>query len=130
VRRLFHDNSLGHAYYLTRQYAEAMAALKQVLVRNPDWPPAHIYLAATYSELGRKADARAALAKVLGRGQQPSGEVLPSTDPAVLERLRQAGRRAEEILPYRDPAILERLHQAWHRAMVITEAGVPPEPPG
>jgi class 3 adenylate cyclase len=41
---------LGHAYYLTRRYEEAMAALKRALIRAPDFLPTHAYLAAIYSE--------------------------------------------------------------------------------
>lgn len=47
-----HDGVLGHAYWLTGAHEKAIAALKRVLTRNPDFLPAHGYLAAIYSELG------------------------------------------------------------------------------
>jgi tetratricopeptide (TPR) repeat protein len=44
---------LGHTYYLTGRYEEAMAALKRALIRAPDFLPTHAYLAAIYSAKDR-----------------------------------------------------------------------------
>jgi adenylate cyclase len=90
---------LGHAYYSTRRYEEAMAVLKGALTRHPDFLPAHDILAAIYSELGREAEARAEAAEILRLNPKFSLEVhkerIPIKDPAVLERhiaaLRKAG---------------------------------------
>jgi adenylate cyclase len=89
---------VGHAYYLTGQYEEAIAALKGVLTRNPDMLTAHLYLAAIYSELGREAEARAGVAEVL--------RISPSYS---LEAYRQR-------FPYKDPAVLERQLAALRKA--------------
>jgi adenylate cyclase len=89
---------LGHAYYLTKRYEEAIAILKGVLPRNPDVLPAHLFLAAIYSELGREAEARAEVA-----------EVLRISPPYSLEVYRQR-------LPYKDPAVLEREFAALRKA--------------
>ena len=51
---------LGHAHYLTGRYEEAMATFRRVLARNPDFMPAHAYLAVIHSELGLEEGARAA----------------------------------------------------------------------
>src|SRR5213594_584222 len=40
---------LGHAYYLVGRYEEAIVALKQMLIRNPDFMPAHAYLCVIYT---------------------------------------------------------------------------------
>jgi adenylate cyclase len=56
---------LGHAYYLTGRYEEAMAVLKRALIRAPDSLPTHTYLAAIYSELGREAEAGAEIVGVV-----------------------------------------------------------------
>jgi adenylate cyclase len=89
---------LGHAYRLTGRYEEAIAVLKEVLPRNPDFLPAHEYLAAIYSELDREAEARAEMAEVLRLSPHLSLEVLkqrlPYKDPAVLERYIAALRKA------------------------------------
>jgi adenylate cyclase len=89
---------LGEAYRSTGRYEEAMAAYKKALTRNPDYSPAHVGLAAIYSELGREEEARAEAAEVLKINPQYS-----------LERWRQ-------IWPYKDPAVLERLIAALRKA--------------
>jgi TolB-like protein/Flp pilus assembly protein TadD len=94
----FHLFFLGHAYYLTERYEEAIAVLKGVLTRDPDLLPAHTYLAATYSQLGQEAEARAEVAEVLRISPHRS-----------LEELRQR-------LAYKDPAILERHIAALRKA--------------
>jgi len=91
--------NLGLAYRFTGRYEEAIAALKRLLTRDPNFVNAHLVLAAIYSELGREAEARAAAAALLRLNPNFSLEVwrqrLPYKDPAVVERyldaLRQAG---------------------------------------
>jgi tetratricopeptide (TPR) repeat protein len=90
---------LGFAYAATRQYEEAIAALKRVLTRNPDFLPAHLLLAAVYGESGQEEEARAEAAEILRLNPHFSLEVVrqtvPYKDQARLERflaaLRQAG---------------------------------------
>jgi predicted Zn-dependent protease len=89
---------LGHAYRLLGRSEDAIAALQRLLIRNPDFPPAHIHLAVIYSERNRREEAHAAVAERL--------RVSPLTS---LASLRQR-------VPYQDPAVLERLLEALRQA--------------
>jgi adenylate cyclase len=90
---------LGVAYTFTRRIEEATVAFKRVLTHNPDFLPAHTFLAAIYSALGREQEARAEAAAVLRISPNFSLEVqrqmLPVTDQAGAELffdlLRKAG---------------------------------------
>jgi len=59
-----HEN-LAAAYRMTGRYEEAIAELKKVIHRNPDYTGAWLNLAATHILLGREEEARAAAAEVL-----------------------------------------------------------------
>ena len=89
---------LGHAYYLTGRYEEAIATLKRVLIRNPNFMPPHAYLSTIYVELGRAEEAAAESAEFRRLTPQISftelRQRLPYKDPAVLERVLNAGRKA------------------------------------
>jgi adenylate cyclase len=50
-------HTLGRAYFMTGQYDEAIATLKKSLEKNPNYLPAHAFLAACYSSLDRLAEA-------------------------------------------------------------------------
>jgi adenylate cyclase len=84
----------GHAYYLTGQYEEAIAAFKRALVRYPNNLRPHAYLAASYSELDREEEARAAMVEALRLTPQASYEGAKRTNPykdqAVFERFQAA----------------------------------------
>jgi adenylate cyclase len=90
--------NLGHAYFLTGRYEEAIETLKRVLDRNPYFLPPHAYLAASYSELGRQEEARAEAAEVMKLSPQTSAEAwrqrLPYKDQAALDRLFDGLRKA------------------------------------
>ena len=89
---------LGHSYYLMGRYEEAIAAYKKALTRNSNYSPAHQFLAAIYSELGREKEARAEAVEVLKISPNFSLEVLrqrlPYKDPADLERFLDGLRKA------------------------------------
>jgi len=89
---------LGHAYFLTGRYEEAIETLNRVLDRNSDFWPAHVFLAASYSEIGREEEARAEAAEIEGLSPWTS-----------LEAVRQR-------LPYKNKAILERLFDSLRKA--------------
>ena len=94
-----HLNSVGAAYYLAGRPEEAIAPLKQYLIRYPNQLGAHLTLEAVYSELGQAAEARAEAAEVLRLNPNFSLEVhkqrMPIKDPVVLER-HIASLRSEE----------------------------------
>ena len=94
-----HLAGVGIAYAVAGHYEEARIPLQSYLSRYPNILPAHLMLAAVYSELGQAAEARAEAAEVLRLNPNFSLAVhkqrMPIKDPAVLERhiaaLRKAG---------------------------------------
>jgi adenylate cyclase len=56
---------LGQSYQFTGRFEEAVSAYKKALQLMPDSLFAHVFLAATYSMMGREKDARAEAAEVL-----------------------------------------------------------------
>jgi TolB-like protein/Tfp pilus assembly protein PilF len=90
--------TLGQAYTLTRQYEEATAVLKRTITRNPNFLPAHVFLAVVYNESSREEEARAAAAEIL--------RISPNF---TLEGLQQR-------IHYKDPAVLDRFVTALRKA--------------
>ncbi|MFC1492107.1 tetratricopeptide repeat protein [Nitrospinota bacterium] len=88
---------LGHAYMLTGKKKDAIEQFKNSIAINPNFLPAHAYLAFMYSEAGKTEEARSHLA-----------EVTRISPGATAENLR--GR-----LPYKDGAITERIITALKR---------------
>jgi adenylate cyclase len=92
---LFH---LGHAYFLTDEYEEAIAAFKRARNRNPDFWPARAYLVASYGHLGQMEEAQAEAVELEKLRPDLSLEVwrerLPYKDKAALERLLDPLRKA------------------------------------
>jgi adenylate cyclase len=56
---------LGRAYFMLEKYDEAISILKKAIQINVDFLPAHIFLAACYSSMGRDAEANASAKEVL-----------------------------------------------------------------
>jgi len=93
----FYLSDLGNAYYVAGRYEEALAPLKKALTLNPDFALAHLGLTICYVELGRLEEARAEGAEVLRLNPTWSLESikgLPQKDPAVVERMIAALRKA------------------------------------
>jgi adenylate cyclase len=90
-------SNIGRAYFLLGQHEEAIAILRRVVIRNPDYGPAHVRLTILYSELGRAAEAQAELAAVV--------RIYPLLS---LEHYRRA--------PYKDPAVIERYMNGLRKA--------------
>ena len=91
---------LGHSHYLLGNRDEAIALMKRVVTRAPNFLPVHRHLAVLYQELGRAEEARAAVAEVLrifpGASIEDSRErCLYVQEPVLLERffdgLRKSG---------------------------------------
>ena len=89
----------GTAYAVAGHYEEARDALQRYLSRYPNILPAHLMLAAVYTELGQTAEAQKEVSEVLRLNPKFSLEVhkqrVPLKDPATLERhiaaLQKAG---------------------------------------
>ncbi len=89
--------NLGHAYFLLGRYEEAIEVLKRIRDRSPDYFPAHVYLTASYSELGRDEEAQAGAAEFKRLSKRPLAawrQSLPYKDQAVLERVLSSLRKA------------------------------------
>jgi adenylate cyclase len=82
--------TLGHAYYVARRNGDAVDAFNKLLQQNPNFLPAHAYLAVALSEMGRDKQAREAL--------EQARRLSPHTSPTSLR----------QRLPYRRPADLDR----------------------
>jgi len=82
--------STGHAYFLTDQYAKAIAQYKRALKPNLVFLPANAELAAIYGILGRDEEVRS-----------EAREVLLLSPNFSLEARRQR-------FPYKDQALIER----------------------
>jgi adenylate cyclase len=89
---------LGHAYFLAGSSEEAIVAFTRSLTRNPNFWPAHAFLAASYVERDQQGEARAEAANLLKKNPDFSLEAwrqrLPYRDQAVLERVLNALRTA------------------------------------
>jgi adenylate cyclase len=82
--------ALGHASYVARHNGDAVDALARLARQNPNFVPAHAYLAVLYTEMGRAKDAQ--------KAWERARRISPG---ASLSSLRQR-------LPYRRPADLDR----------------------
>jgi tetratricopeptide (TPR) repeat protein len=90
--------NLGFAYRVAGRYEEAIATAKQLLTRQPNFPPAYFMLAFSYAQLDRLEEAMAA------------GAELQRLNPLFsLERWKQ-------IAPFKDPALVERDLAALRKA--------------
>jgi adenylate cyclase len=56
---------MGHAYYMLKRYAEAVAPLRDCAARIPNFRITHLWLAAAHAQLGQVAEAKAEAAEVL-----------------------------------------------------------------
>jgi adenylate cyclase len=88
--------TLGHASYLLGRNADAADALNTVVRENPNFFPAHAYLAVLYTEMGREKEARESWdeARRLSPGTSTLAQRVPYRRPADLDRLLSAARKA------------------------------------
>jgi adenylate cyclase len=56
---------LGHAHFVLNRYAEAIPSLRECVSRAPDFRAAHVWLAATYGQLGQIEQARTHVSEIL-----------------------------------------------------------------
>lgn len=97
----FYATTAGHAYRLLGQHEKAIAALRRAVSYNPRSLFARANLAAVYTELGRKEDARAELVESF---------LFPSY--SSLDTLKR-------LIPYKDPAESERLLAILRQASIV-----------
>ena len=85
---------LGQSHFLKREHEEAISIFSEILHRNPNFLPAHPYLAAIYHELDRKEEARLQAEKLVEKSPQTSLDAwkrrLPYKNQEDLDRLYQA----------------------------------------
>jgi adenylate cyclase len=90
---------LGRAYFMMGQFDEAIVALRKAVQMKTNFQPAHIFLVACYSSLGRDVEASTSVKEVLRINPNFSVEshakALPYKNEADIERevaaLRKAG---------------------------------------
>jgi len=92
----------GFAHYTLKRYEEALRLLRECVSRAPNFRAGRVYLAATYAQLGRLAEARAEAAEVL------------RVDPHY-----KIGGRQHRV------RILKRLEDSEHLAEGLRKAGLP-----
>ena len=89
---------LGRAYFMTGQLDESITTFKKALHVNPNYLPAHAFLAACYSSLNRQAEAESAAKEVLRINPKFMLELytktLPYKNKADIERYVAALRKA------------------------------------
>src|SRR5947208_1580042 len=56
---------LGFAHYMLKEYSEALPPLRECVSRAPNLRNGHVWLAATYAQLGQLEEARAEAVQVL-----------------------------------------------------------------
>ena len=79
--------TLGHAYYLTGRTGEAVDAFNKVVQQNPNFVPAHAYLAVLFTEMGRTEGSAGGVGE--GAPAQPRGL---SLQPQAASAVPAAGR--------------------------------------
>ena len=88
---------LGNAHYQMGRYDEAIAALNSAVIRKPNHLPTHLFLAASYVELGQEEEAQAEVAEILRISpdyRSGSKSWAPWKDQTVPKRIRAALRKA------------------------------------
>jgi adenylate cyclase len=91
---------LGLAHYMLRQYAQALPILRDCVSRTPNRRAAHVWLAATYAQMGQLDEAGAEVAEVLrlvpnysiaGTARRLVAFKRPKDDRHFFDGLRKAG---------------------------------------
>ena len=98
VPDIFKHFILGRAYFMLGRYDESIVIWKKALEMNPDYVPAHAFLAACYSSIGRDVEAGAEAKEVIRINPKFSVEshakILPYKNKADIEREVEAFRKA------------------------------------
>lgn len=89
--------TLGHAHFVAGRRRDAVEAFSRLVEQNPNFLPAHAYLAVLFSEMGRPDQARVEW--------ETTTRLSPEASLAVLR----------QRLPYRRPADLDRFLAAMRK---------------
>jgi adenylate cyclase len=89
--------TLGHAHFVAGRRRDAVEAFSRLVEQNPNFLPAHAYLAVLFSEMGRPGQARVEW--------ETTTRLSPEASLAVLR----------QRLPYRRPADLDRFLAAMRK---------------
>ncbi len=81
---------LGHAYFVTERYVEAITALRKAVDRQPDFLPAHLVMIACFWEVGEQENSLAEVEEF----QRLSASLVPDV---------------WKQLPYKDERVAERI---------------------
>lgn len=89
---------LGRAYFMTGQYQDAISTFRKALRVNPNYLPAHAFLAASYSSLGLEKEATKSMDAVLSINPkfclESYAKTLPYKNKSDIERYMDALRKA------------------------------------
>jgi adenylate cyclase len=61
----FASSLLGSAHYMLKEYEQALPLLLECVSMSPNWRLGHVFLAATYAQMGKFLEARAAVAELM-----------------------------------------------------------------
>jgi len=61
----FASGLLGSAYYMLKEYAQALPLLLECVSMSPNFRLGHVFLAATYAQMGKFLEARAAVTELM-----------------------------------------------------------------
>ena len=90
---------LGLAFYMLRRYSDALTPLLECVSRSPDLRDGHVWLAATYAQLGQTEQARRQAAEVLR-----------------LEPTYTTQRTARPIMRFKSALDFDHLFEGMHKA--------------
>jgi len=91
---------LGLAHYMLKEYSQALPVLRDYVSRAPNLRAAHVWLAATYAQMGQLEEAGAEVAEVLrlvpnysiaGTARRLVAFKRPKDDRHFFDGLRKAG---------------------------------------
>jgi len=96
----FASGLLGIAHYMLKDYARALSLLRDCVSVSPNMRGGHTLLAATYAQMGRLEEARAAVAEIMriepnytigGSSRPMIAFKNPEDDQHLFDGLRKAG---------------------------------------
>ena len=111
----WYSTFLGGAYSALGQYEQAIATLKEGVIRNPNYLWCHVFLASIYGRVGREKEAQAEAAEIVRISPtfslEGARQIFFNKNPEVVEHfidgLRKAGLK-QEAFSSQQRAVSER----------------------